>query len=494
MSATKPDWSDGYVVDVAYVHNFHPGLTPVNLAFAALQAGVRPPDIDAPFAYLDLGCGNGFTPALIAAACPQADVWANDFNPVHIRNAKAIADAAGLTNTHFIEANFSDLLDTTSLPQFDIVVAHGIWSWVSAANRARIVALLTTRLKPGGLLLVSYNCHPGWDSLLPLRRLLATAGGSEGGAAERIDRALGIARRLCDGGADYFRNTPAARETLDVLLRADRAYIAHEFLNECWSLFHPGEVAAELAPAGLRYVGPGRTIDGLDRFWLSDDQRALLAEAPDTAARESLRDVILDRRFRHDLFVREGGQTEPVTTEPVTAASWFAERRYALANSRADCALALTVRGRETLLPTTPFTALLDALAVRPETGVALAGLPGIAGIAPSEIFEALGILIATGHVQPALPERDQIARRQSTDRFNAAALEAARMGNPLAALASPVTGSGIGVPGSEQLLIDALQSGIRMDMLSITDADGVDIAVRFRDHSMPRLEMLGIL
>lgn len=489
MAANDRDWGEGYVVDVEYVRNFHPGLTPMNLAVASVRGGVVPPDVDGAFTYLDIGCGNGFTPALIAAACPHAQVWGNDFMPEHIRNATAIADAAGLTNAHFVEASFAALLDDPALPDLDIAVAHGIWSWVNPANRARIVALLAAKLKPGGLFMVSYNCHPGWDALMPLRRLLATAGGRQGSVADRIERAFETARALRDAGADYFANAPAAAETLDVLLKADRAYIAHEFLNESWSLFHPGEVAVELAPAGLSYVGPARIIDGFDDLWLTEAQRALIATAPDVAAREAMRDLILDRRFRHDLFART-----PERSGPERIARWFADRRFALARPRADCAPEVTVRDRETALPAAPFTAILDALAEKPMTGTALAEAIGRGEDATTAIPDALGLLVAIGHVQAALPEAGEGGRRLSTGRFNAAALDSARMGDALAALASPVTGGGVPVPGSEQVLLDALQSGLPLGMVSAVDADGVDIAGRFRDHRLPVLEMLGIL
>ena len=91
MGATGADWSEGYVTDVEYVRNFLPGLAPLNLALAVVLAGLRPPDVDAPFAYLDLGCGNGFTTALLAAANPHAEFWGVDFLPAHICNARATA-------------------------------------------------------------------------------------------------------------------------------------------------------------------------------------------------------------------------------------------------------------------------------------------------------------------------------------------------------------------------------------------------------------------
>ena len=74
MATGGPDRAEGHVIDIAYVSTFLAGLAPSSPAFAALQTGVVPPDIDRPFACLDIGCGTGFTPALLAAADPHGDL------------------------------------------------------------------------------------------------------------------------------------------------------------------------------------------------------------------------------------------------------------------------------------------------------------------------------------------------------------------------------------------------------------------------------------
>jgi SAM-dependent methyltransferase len=478
MSTTAADWGDGYLVDVAYIHTFLPGLAPLNLALAALLAGVRPPDVDEPFAYLDLGCGNGFTPALLAAANPHGEFWGNDFLPAHIRNAQATAATAGLVNATFVEASFADMVDA-DLPQFDFVVIHGIWSWVSQANRDRIVGLLARRVKPGGLVCISYNCHPGWDPLMGLRRLLIDAAGAQGAPVARIGRALATARRLCDAGADYFRNNPAASAALDQMEQADRVYLAHEYLNEAWTLFHPADVAAALVPAGLTYAGQARIIDNLDRYWLTEPQCALVEAEVDPAAAQAMRDLILDRRFRRDLFVRG-----PAAVDDAQVAAWFADRRFALAKPRADCSPTLTTRSGEWTLP--PLCgALLDALAQSPASGRPLAEL---CGASANDVGKALGELAAAGAIHPALGEADEPARRIVTDRFNEAALASARMGEPVAALASPVTGSGVSLSASEQLLLDAARFGVQFD-----PNEGADPAQDFLRDRVPMLAMLGI-
>lgn len=454
------DWGEGYVTDVAYVHTFLPGLAPLNLALAALAAGVRPPEVDAPFAYLDVGCGNGFTPALIAAANPQAEVWGNDFNPAHVASARALAEAAGARNATFLQASFAEMVGA-DLPQFDMVVAHGIWSWVSEANRQRIVELLGHRVKPGGLVMVSYACHPGCDPLLPLRRLMIETRGS-GGEAERIDRALATARALRDAGAALFRDNPAAAAALDRLDGQDRAYLAHEYLNGEWRLFHAREVADMLAPAGLAYVGQAQILDTLE-FGLTPEQRAVADAEP--AARELLRDMMVNRRFRRDLFVRED-----MAIGEVERAAWLGARRFVRARSRAACAEVLDAHVDEIGGQRAALDAVLDALGEEP---AAIAERPG-----------ELLLLAGLGLVQPVLAAAD--AGRGTTAAFNAAVLESARTGDPLPALASPLTGSGVAVPAGELMLLDALRFGVPLEAMG-------EGAAGFAAETLPLLERLGI-
>ena len=102
-------WDDGYVTDVAYTASFYREITPAWLAMTSLLLGHRPPDLARPFAYADIGCGNGFTTLTVAATCPHAEVWGFDFNPAHIEFARNLAREAELTNVHFVETSFADL-------------------------------------------------------------------------------------------------------------------------------------------------------------------------------------------------------------------------------------------------------------------------------------------------------------------------------------------------------------------------------------------------
>ena len=104
------NWSAGYVVDVEYTHGFYQELTPSLLSFLALLQGVQTPDLGSSLSYCELGCGQGFSTNLLAAANPHIQFHATDFNPGHIVGAQSLAQAGGLQNVHFYDDSFADFL------------------------------------------------------------------------------------------------------------------------------------------------------------------------------------------------------------------------------------------------------------------------------------------------------------------------------------------------------------------------------------------------
>ncbi len=125
-------WTHGYVADVEYTHGFYRELTPEILRFSALVNGNRVPPSGKPLTYCELGCGQGFTANLLAAANPHIKFYANDFNPTQVANARLLAEEGGLDNILFFDNSFEDFAEEPNLPkEFDIIVLHGIYSWIS---------------------------------------------------------------------------------------------------------------------------------------------------------------------------------------------------------------------------------------------------------------------------------------------------------------------------------------------------------------------------
>jgi SAM-dependent methyltransferase len=450
------DWTAGYVSDVGYTHGFYRELTPSILALVALTRGTHAPDSDTGMTICELGCGQGFSANLIAAANPAIDYHAIDFNPAHMAGARHLAATVGTPNVHFHERAFAELADTPDLPRwFDVISLHGVYSWISPENRRHIVAFIRDRLKPGGLVYVSYNALPGWAAAMPLRRLFVDhAATGNGPMLPRIEQALAFAKRVVDANPLYARVNPGIKERLEKIQAQNRNYLAHEYFNRDWTPFYHADVAAELAEAKLRFLGSAHLLDHIDAVNLTAEQQALLGEVGDPTLRETLRDFIVNQQFRRDVFVRGA-----VPLSLLESRGRWLDTRFAFWTARAD--VPLTVAGPLGTANLQPeiYDPLLDALADGPRTLRQLTDVPAIGGLGWPRIVQALQVLVGAGHLQPALPARGDAERGRRTKVFNTVVMERAKASGDLQFLASPVTGGGVAVDRFEQLFLLARQT-----------------------------------
>jgi SAM-dependent methyltransferase len=447
-------WTSGYVSDIGYTHGFYRELVPALLSFASLGAGHEAAGPPAPLRYCELGCGQGFSANLVAAANPSVDVYATDFNPAQIIGARRLAKDAGLTNAHFYETAFADFSAEPSLPaQFDIIALHGIYSWISPENRRHIVSFIRQKLRPGGLVYISYNTLPGWASLMPLRRLMVDqACLRKGPIAPRVGEALAFAESLKAAGAAYFTQNPAIAGRLDKMKGMQREYLAHEYFNADWTPFYFADVAAELAEAKLNFVCSANLLDQIDAVNLTGEQQTLLAGIDDPVRRQGLRDYMVNQQFRRDVFVKGA-----VPLSGLDARAAWNEQRFALSTRRVDVPLKAAGALGEADLQAAVYEPILDALASGPRSFRELTAIKEIADLGWARITQALAVLVGAGHLQPCLPTADESKRAQRTRAFNAAVVKRAEASADLQFLASPVTGGGVAVNRMEQLFLGGL-------------------------------------
>src|SRR3954467_10211995 len=196
--------SSSYVLDSTTPVRFFQGLPPACLTSVSAMNGVPAKPLDSAFTYLELGAGLAHSTVVNAGAFPRGEFHACDFNPEHIEAGRRYASALGLGNIQFHESSFERLLEKT-LPPFDFIVLHGVYSWVGAESRAAIRRIIHEKLASGGLVYVSYNCMPGWASELPVRRLLVElASAARGDSAEKMRRAVELLTQMNAHGMRYF--------------------------------------------------------------------------------------------------------------------------------------------------------------------------------------------------------------------------------------------------------------------------------------------------
>jgi SAM-dependent methyltransferase len=510
------DWAAGYVTEIDYTHGYFRELCPTLLRYVLLQRGMAPPPGSKP-RYLELGFGQGLSLAIHAAACPGA-YWGTDFNPAHAAAARQLAHAAGI-DAHIFDLSF-ERLAAEDLPEFDIIALHGVWSWISAHNRAVIVDLVHRRLAPGGLLYVSYNCTPGCAAVIPLRELLKTHADLSGAGRpmpQRIDQAIDFAVGVAESGARFFKNHPLQTALLKAMRGQDRSYIAHEYFNRDWQPMGFADVATLLAEAKLEFAGPAHLLDMVDSFNLTADMKTALSAIANPVLREATRDLMMNQDFRRDVFVKG--------SRPLSAGEQVAQllaQRVILMMPPGDVPMKVNVTLGEMTLQENIYRPLLTLLAGQgggPKQIGALLADTSWKGNPLNTLLEALLILIGTGNVAPAQDEPAIAAARPACAALNRHLRDVGKHGVAASHLASPVTGGGVHVGRFQQMFLSAREAGMATprqwagyvwkllsaqqqrlikDGAPIETAEGnltelINMAEEFADKGVPLLEAMGI-
>lgn len=506
----------GYITEIAYPDYCHPLMAPVWLNYVAARNGHAPRPLAPGFTYLDLGCGLGLTATTLAACYPQGHFIGIDLNPDHIGPAKARALKAGIDNLDLIEGDFAALPDA-AVPMLDFAVLHGFYTWVGPEVRRLAVDFLARKVKPGGLVLASYNALPGWASIAPLRELMrAYAADIQGTPLEKAE----AARRWLDGlarsNAAFLRDHPQALREIEAMQGQRLDYLVHEYFHRDWGLFYVTDVARDFARAGLTFAGS--LPSGTNEPTLS--LPAELQGAAETTSRlglELLKDFANNERLRIDVFVRSD---EPGLQGPLRA-SLYGELVFGTALPTPDPEVDVATSGRVVRLDHRAGTArvLFDALTARPLDFTELRRAPG-APKSSTEVCKTLDSLLDGGQFRPFAATAAALAPAPENvllpSAFNRMILFGdGKLGDTV--LASPVAGDGIAIDAFAAIALRAYAKGGRAGAVALAQgeveetrlvlfhgddtvsgpaaADAVRTEMaRFLEIYVPRLVQLGIL
>lgn len=453
--------ADGYVRDLDYVDVVHSRMAPVWLDYvAALQGVARPRPVDG-YDYCDLGCGTGLSLNVLAASDRRGRFVGIDVNTRHVARAEELRRAGGLDNARFLAGDFTAAA-AFDLPKFDYIALYGVMSWVGPEARRQALDFVRARLKPGGLVLVAYNVMPGSAALAPLRRFMLAASSPEQATTARIAAAREALAALKASGPQFLRDHGAAARALDAVIEGEPGYLAHEYFNAHWHLPYFAEMRADLAASAVDFVGSAMTETNSARLCIPKPLRPLYDRTQGLDERELIKDMVLGRKFRLDVFARGGRR---VTGDPHVGL--FDGLAFALP-TRPGESVPQNFRfpaGRTTLR-TGIAEPLIAALANGPVALGELARRPGLAGRPVAEIIGELTILIAGREAQPARgPQR---APGHDGDRFRFGATLSGRTLDTFLAVdrarfvAAPALGTGLHLNATDgAILLGLVEAGL---------------------------------
>lgn len=420
---------------------------------------VDTPGPDDRLSYLELGCGLGFGALLLAAANPAWCVTAIDINPAHIAMARRMAAESGITNATFIEADFATLAEDSvvmaGIPQAHVVSLHGVWSWVAPAVQAGIIRLLKARVMAGGLVHVSYNSLPAWQSVIGLQRLVREAGRRLPARSDkRAAHGLALAERLITAGAPNLRSSPLVGAMMQALATKQVKYLAHELMNGNWAPCFHADVAEAMAEARLDWVGSATIVENFPELILDEAQRDIQAGHEEPLMRELVKDLCLERGLRSDIFVRGNSHITPAARDAT-----LGQLTVGLLVSPDKFCYEVSMPVGQVSMHHAFYGRAVEALASGPKRISELLDLPGQSSRSRNSA-ELIGMLVGSG--QACLVVRPGVCVGEEAQRFNATGarqfVDVAQLGKSLG-VASNTLGGGLSCSELEMFLLQRMQA-----------------------------------
>ncbi|MDE7197180.1 MAG: class I SAM-dependent methyltransferase [Helicobacter sp.] len=340
-------------------------------------------------------------------------------------------------------------------PQFDYIVFHGIFSWVPRPTQDAMLQIVRQTLKPGGVVYASYNCHPGWSPKAPSRHVLKLFSEySSGGTIEKVHNMLGFFESFLQSQPSYMTSTPVSQRVLaDVKKYVDNRkenYVAHEYFAGTWELFWFSDVAARMQDMGkCSYACSAKIIEHYEDLNVSPEGLAFLKSIKNRIFREQLKDFYVNRQFRTDIYQKGHAKLNPfeimqklLNTEFVLLKP-LSEFKNKIGTPRGQAELARDI-----------YDKVLDMLAQRSFAPKMMREIQQGTGIAFPQLLNALSLLVSQGMCLPCQKYSNKV--KKQVDAYNRNLFEQQTLKNGSVFVASPLTGSGVMISDTVQLMIKA--------------------------------------
>lgn len=269
---------------------------PDRLATMASLFGMEPPPV-AECSVLEIGCGNGRNLIPMAVEMPAGTFTGIDLAPGAVAEADALIRAAELTNVRVLRRDILKI--EPRFGKFDYIIAHGVYSWVPADVRDRLLAICRQNLAPNGVAYVSYNALPGCYIRTVVRDLLKFHVEAFQDPVERLEQARLLLELLSEIGPRTASFDQFLKSDLHSALERVPHGLYHDDLGDVNDPVYFADFVQHAARHRLQYLSEVSLGAMLDTQGLLED----LTEDP--IRKEQYLDFLKMRRFRQTLLVHD---------------------------------------------------------------------------------------------------------------------------------------------------------------------------------------------
>lgn len=436
----QPSWSEGYFTEQTYSIGYYREQSPVYQRFCLLLKGIDAPEGEN---FCELGFGQGLTLNLHAASVP-GHWYGTDFNAEQVCFAQSLNAAAG-GHASLYDQSFAEFCHRDDLPQFDYISLHGIWSWVSEENRRHMRHLMDRRLKPGGVVYVSYNTLPGGAQRAPLRQIMYEFDRHtpRHTGLDRVTDCLNFSEALLKANPNFLQVVNGISNLQEQLRTLSPRYVAHEYLNQTWDNLYFSQVADFLSEARLNFAASSMAQENVEGLGFAPDAQAFLNGIEHPQLREQMRDFFCNTMFRRDLYMR--GALRLSSSEQMAR---LLDTRLMLCAPPVNVGYSVDAGMGTVELDKATHQPLVDALASRNYAPKTLREIcDAMPGSRPGQVVAAAAALVGMGSVAVCQSERAVKAAAVTTRRLNEHLLHRASQSSDIDFLASPLTGTGVHLP-----------------------------------------------
>ncbi|HEY5285585.1 MAG TPA: methyltransferase regulatory domain-containing protein, partial [Solirubrobacteraceae bacterium] len=211
------------------------------------------------------------------------------------------------------------------LPEFDYIVAHGVYSWVPPQARGALLDCVKRCLAPQGIAFVSYNAYPGSYLRDMARDMLRYHVQGLSDPGERLASAQELMRTI----VEIEQPSPFARvlrEQMERMLGYSDALLFHDDLAEVSTPFYFHEFIEHTSARGLQFLSEADLFESQMRD-MPDSAGRLMASLPqDAIVREQYMDFFKNRMFRQTLICHEATPLDRTLDDAAIERLWISSR------------------------------------------------------------------------------------------------------------------------------------------------------------------------
>ena len=249
---------------------------------------------------LELACAGGGNLIPMADYLPDSEFVGVDLSAKQIADGQEVVSQLGLRNVRLQKADIREV--DAAYGTFDYVIAHGVYSWVPAPVREKILDVCRALLNPTGIAYVSYNTYPGWHMRGMIRDMMRYHSARFQTPADRTNQARALLDFLAGSVRQEGPYSQLLKMELESLRHQSDHYLYHEHLEEVNQPVYFHQFVEAATAKGLRYLGEARIGTMVTGNFGPEIEKTLRMLATDQVMAEQYMDFLRNRMFRETLL------------------------------------------------------------------------------------------------------------------------------------------------------------------------------------------------